>query len=251
MLVRFWINHHLLDLFQRPLWRVVRGRSETYVKHVCRGRFSSSRGFITACHGKARWERCLLLLSALSLRLSLMHGSASELPDVRTSTAVTRVVRDDGGVVVETAAGGRERFDAVVFATHSDVTLQLLGDDVDPQERSVLAGVPYNDNDIYLHSGKMVDNTALHAWTRVARRGFLPEINMSFHWILLCRSGPYAAQPQSVVLMELSWQQLAWLRDCSCMRFILGQQATGVASRGTRPVRDAQPAEPPGSRAYH
>ncbi|GIL82213.1 hypothetical protein Vretimale_7189 [Volvox reticuliferus] len=111
MLVRFWVNHHLLDIFQRPLWRVVRGRSEAYVNRVCQ-----------------------------------------ELPDVRTSTPVSHVVRKDAGVIVETAAGGKEQYDAVVFATHSDVTMQLLGDDVDPQEQSILAAVPYNDNDIYLHT---------------------------------------------------------------------------------------------------
>lgn len=37
MLIRFWINHHLLDIFQRPLWRVVKGRSDSYVKRVCQG----------------------------------------------------------------------------------------------------------------------------------------------------------------------------------------------------------------------
>lgn len=34
MLVRFWVNHHLLDVLQRPLWRVVKNRSENYVKAV-------------------------------------------------------------------------------------------------------------------------------------------------------------------------------------------------------------------------
>lgn len=34
MLVRFWVNHHLLDVLQRPLWRVVKGRSESYVNAV-------------------------------------------------------------------------------------------------------------------------------------------------------------------------------------------------------------------------
>ena len=34
MLVRFWQNHHLLDVLQRPLWRVVKGRSESYVARV-------------------------------------------------------------------------------------------------------------------------------------------------------------------------------------------------------------------------
>jgi predicted NAD/FAD-binding protein len=34
MLVRFWANHHLLDITQRPLWRVVKPRSEAYVQRA-------------------------------------------------------------------------------------------------------------------------------------------------------------------------------------------------------------------------
>ena len=37
MLIRFWVNHHLLDIFQRPLWRVVKGRSREYVNRVLQG----------------------------------------------------------------------------------------------------------------------------------------------------------------------------------------------------------------------
>ena len=37
MLVRFWVNHHLLDLVQRPLWRVVKGRSRAYVQKILAG----------------------------------------------------------------------------------------------------------------------------------------------------------------------------------------------------------------------
>lgn len=37
MLVRFWVNHHLLDLVQRPCWRVVKGRSKSYVDKVLAG----------------------------------------------------------------------------------------------------------------------------------------------------------------------------------------------------------------------
>ena len=38
MLVRFWANHHLLDMLQRPVWRVVTGRSRTYVDAILAGR---------------------------------------------------------------------------------------------------------------------------------------------------------------------------------------------------------------------
>lgn len=34
MLIRFWVNHHLLDVLQRPNWRVLRDRGESYVKQV-------------------------------------------------------------------------------------------------------------------------------------------------------------------------------------------------------------------------
>ena len=37
-LVRFWVNHHLLDLLQRPVWRVVAGRSRTYVDAILAGK---------------------------------------------------------------------------------------------------------------------------------------------------------------------------------------------------------------------
>ena len=36
-LVRFWANHHLLDLAQRPVWRVVKGRSRQYVQKIVAG----------------------------------------------------------------------------------------------------------------------------------------------------------------------------------------------------------------------
>jgi predicted NAD/FAD-binding protein len=45
MLVRFWMNHHLLDLIQRPLWRVVKGRSRSYVDKIIAG-----DGMLTLTH---------------------------------------------------------------------------------------------------------------------------------------------------------------------------------------------------------
>ena len=44
MLVRFWVNHHLLDLTQRPVWRVVKDRSRTYVHKILEG----------TCHSRFR-----------------------------------------------------------------------------------------------------------------------------------------------------------------------------------------------------
>lgn len=44
------------------------------------------------------------------------------------------------------------RFDAVVLATHSDISLSLLGAGATEEERAVLGAIPYNNNDIYLHT---------------------------------------------------------------------------------------------------
>lgn len=35
-MVQFWVNHHLLSLLERPLWRVVKDRSRSYLEAVLR-----------------------------------------------------------------------------------------------------------------------------------------------------------------------------------------------------------------------
>jgi predicted NAD/FAD-binding protein len=37
MQVRFWMNHHLLNIFDRPLWRTVKDRSQAYVARALEG----------------------------------------------------------------------------------------------------------------------------------------------------------------------------------------------------------------------
>jgi predicted NAD/FAD-binding protein len=63
---------------------------------------------------------------------SVLAHSIAELPDVRTSAGVKSVRRNRGSgdekVTVTTEDGASEEFDAVVLATHSDVTLAILGD---------------------------------------------------------------------------------------------------------------------------
>jgi cyclopropane-fatty-acyl-phospholipid synthase len=124
MLVRFWSNHHLLDVLQRPRWRVVVGRSRAYVDKV-----------------------------------------VATLPDVRTGTPVTSVRSlGAGGPVHVTAAGGTAEYDAVVMATHSDVSLRLLGPEAPANLRDVLSGVPYNDNDVWLHTDASLMPKSRSAW---------------------------------------------------------------------------------------
>ena len=70
---------------------------------------------------------------------------------MRTGAAVTEVLRDPFGVTITTVGRGRERFDAVILATHADDALRLLGD-ADGLERRVLGGFEYSRNAVVLHT---------------------------------------------------------------------------------------------------
>eukprot|EP00290_Baffinella_frigidus_P006560 CAMPEP_0180119682 /NCGR_PEP_ID=MMETSP0986-20121125/2117_1 /TAXON_ID=697907 /ORGANISM="non described non described, Strain CCMP2293" /LENGTH=1139 /DNA_ID=CAMNT_0022058709 /DNA_START=62 /DNA_END=3481 /DNA_ORIENTATION=+ len=110
VMIRFWVNHHLLDLVDRPLWRVVKDRSRSYVAAVI-----------------------------------------ALLKDARADTPIASVKRTTAGVVVTSVKGTSETFDQVVMATHADVTLKILGGAATAEERRVLEGVPYAENDVFLH----------------------------------------------------------------------------------------------------
>ena len=85
---RFFNNHGLLDLADRPQWRTVTGGSRSYVQ----------------------------------LLLGQMRGQ------VLTGTGVTRVLRAGGGVTVETTTGERLTFDALVLGCHGDQALAMIAD---------------------------------------------------------------------------------------------------------------------------
>ncbi len=85
---RFFVNHGLLNLFDRPIWRTVTGGSRTYVARIA----DSFTGKIA------------------------MH------------TPVMRIERDAAGVTLYGKQGPLGHFDHVVLATHADTALSLLGD---------------------------------------------------------------------------------------------------------------------------
>jgi len=84
--VEFFDNHGLLNVRNRPVWRVVRGGSREYVRKL----------------------------------------TAPFTDRIRLRTGVARVVRQPDWVDVVTAGGSRERFDAVFLACHSDQALAML-----------------------------------------------------------------------------------------------------------------------------
>ena len=110
--IRFFRNHGLLQVRNRPQWRVIEGGSREYIQP---------------------------LIFGFEDRIFVNHG-------------VSKVERSAGrGVVLTFNNGSQKVFDQVVLATHSDQALALLAD-ASPEERLILGAIPYRDNDVVLHT---------------------------------------------------------------------------------------------------
>lgn len=80
----------------------------------------------------------------------------------RHSTPVLAVRREPGGVSLDTRHG-REHFDHVVMACHSDQALALLHD-ADAGEHAVLGAIRYQSNDTVLHTDARLLPRTRKAW---------------------------------------------------------------------------------------
>jgi len=113
--IRFFYNHGLLNIFNRPQWRVIKGGSRSYI-------YPLVRPFADRVHLSSPVERV-----------------------VRHADGVTLHHRDSDGVVHQ------REFDQVIFACHSDQALSLLAD-ASPVEREILGHIPYELNSVVLHT---------------------------------------------------------------------------------------------------
>jgi predicted NAD/FAD-binding protein len=125
--VRFFANHGMLTVADRPRWLTVRGGSRRYLGPL----------------------------------------SAPFADRIRVRAPVARIARTGAGGVagvdVTVAGGPAERFDAAVVATHSDQALRLLADPTDA-ERAVLGAIPYQENDVVLHTDDRLLPRRRRAW---------------------------------------------------------------------------------------
>jgi predicted NAD/FAD-binding protein len=82
---------------------------------------------------------------------------------LRLSTPVARIERFADRVEVTPERGGPECFDEVIVAAHSDQALAMLADP-SPAEAEVLAAIPYQANDVVLHTDASLLPRRRRAW---------------------------------------------------------------------------------------
>ncbi len=121
--VRFFRNHGLLSISDRPQWTVIPGGSRAYLGPLTR----------------------------------------SFADRIRTASPVTAIRRDSTGTTVSSRHGD-ERFDAVVIAAHSDQALAMLAD-ASANEREILGAIPYQANDVVLHTDTRLLPRHRRAWS--------------------------------------------------------------------------------------
>ena len=123
--IRFFENHGLLQILDRPKWWVIKGGSKQYVKKIISG-----------------FEK-----------------------DIRLSTSVHTIVRKEKSVIIKFGSDNQEeQFDAVVLATHSDQALKLLEHPTE-KEKEILSLLPYQRNDAVLHYDHSILPKRTLAWS--------------------------------------------------------------------------------------
>lgn len=123
--IAFFENHGLLQILDRILWRSVIGGAQAYVRE---------------------------LIKPFADR-------------IRTSCAIASVERLPSGVVLTDGTGARHVFDDVVFATHADITLKILGDVATADERRTLGAFEYTSNEVVLHTDASFMPRRKAAWS--------------------------------------------------------------------------------------
>ncbi len=83
---------------------------------------------------------------------------------VHTQAKVSGVRRDADGVDVIVHGAAAQRFDQVVLACHSDQALTILQDATEV-ERSILGALPYQENEVVLHTDTRLLPVRRHVWS--------------------------------------------------------------------------------------
>ncbi|MFC7368492.1 NAD(P)/FAD-dependent oxidoreductase [Vreelandella zhaodongensis] len=128
---------------------------------------------------------------------TLVGGSKRYIPSmtapyatrIHLNAPVTRIERNATGVMITTAQG-TQRFDHVVLACHADQALAMLGDPT-PAEQDILAAMPYQDNEVVLHTDTSLLPRRQRAWAswnyRLDGRGSEERVSVTYDMNILQR----------------------------------------------------------------
>lgn len=145
--VRFFANHGLLNVRERPQWRVIKGGSREYVKR---------------------------LIAPFKDR-------------IRLNQPVTSVKRLPTHVEIKTATSETEHFDQLFIATHSNQALQMLADPGE-QEQDILGAIPYQNNDVVLHTDTALlpkQQRTWAAWNYLRRKNDNQRVCVTYNMNIL------------------------------------------------------------------
>lgn len=120
-LMQFCNNHGLLNIVRRPQWMTVAGGSKEYVRRTTQ-----------------------------SLQ---EHGVRIEMTKVSSCSRVSNVGNDP--ITIELITGEKRAFDKVVFACHTDETLEIL-DSPSSDEKAILGAIGYKQNIAYVHEDRQL-----------------------------------------------------------------------------------------------
>ena len=122
--IEFFRNHGLLTITDKPQWYVIEGGSRTYLPPLTQ-RFQDK---------------------------------------IEVNAEIDEIHRSENAVVLLMKEGGERVFDHVIFATHSDQALALLGDASD-NEKDILGSIQYEENSVVLHRDKTLMPKNRKVWS--------------------------------------------------------------------------------------
>ena len=148
--LRFFQNHGLFNLKNRPQWYTIKNRSRTYVKKI-----------LETISGEYYKNYRINKISRLSNGVKVYYGGNNEFFD----------------------------YDKVVIATHADEALSLITDPT-PEEKSILANFKYKNNIAIIHTDESLmpkNKKAWSSWNSSVNKDNTSETSITY-WLNLLQN---------------------------------------------------------------
>ena len=148
--LKFFQNHGLFNLKNRPQWYTIKNRSRTYVKKI-----------LETISGEYYKNYRINKISRLSNGVKVYYGGNNEFFD----------------------------YDKVVIATHADEALSLITDPT-PEEKSILANFKYKNNIAIIHTDETLmpkNKKAWSSWNSSVYKVYTSETSISY-WLNLLQN---------------------------------------------------------------